>query len=175
MRTIETLLAQEAAATPAYALRTHQPGDIGWIIQRHGVLYAQEHGWGALFEALVAEVGAKFLREFDAERERCWIAEKDGARVGTVMLVKTSDAETAQLRLLLVEPEARGLGIAKRLVEECVAFARASGYRKLMLVTQADLDAAQHIYAKAGFQVVAEPPPGHFGEPEPRRAWELSL
>lgn len=175
MRTIETLLAQEpAAATPAYALRTHQPGDIGWIIHRHGVLYAQEHGWGALFEALVAEVGAKFLREFDAERERCWIAEKDGVRVGSVLLVKAS-AETAQLRLLLVEPEARGLGIAKRLVDECIQFARASGYRKIMLWTQADLAAAQHIYVRAGFQMVGESTHEHFGVPVLGRTWELSL
>ena len=174
MRTIETLLTPEASPPAPFTLRAHQPGDVGWIIHRHGVLYAQECGWGAPFEALIADLGAKFLREFDATCERCWIAEKDGVRVGSVLLVKAS-ADTAQLRLLLVEPEARGLGIAKRLVEECVGFARASGYRKIMLVTQADLDAAQHIYAKAGFQVVAEPPPGHFGEPEPRRAWELSL
>ena len=174
MRTIETLLTPEAAPPAPYTLRTHQPGDIGWIIHRHGVVYAQECGWGTEFEALVAEIAAKFLREFDAACERCWIAEKDGARVGSVLLVKAS-ADTAQLRLLLVEPEARGLGIAKRLVEECVGFARASGYRKIMLVTQADLDAAQHIYAKAGFRMAGEPPPAHFGEPEPRRVWELSL
>lgn len=174
MRTIETLLTPEAAPPVPFTLRAHQPGDIGWIIHRHGVLYAQECGWGTAFEALIADLGAKFLREFDATCERCWIAEKDGVRVGSVLLVKAS-AETAQLRLLLVEPEARGLGIAKRLVDECIQFARASGYRKLMLVTQADLDAAQHIYAKAGFQMVGEPPPAHFGEPEPRRVWELSL
>jgi DNA-binding MarR family transcriptional regulator/N-acetylglutamate synthase-like GNAT family acetyltransferase len=175
MRTIETLLAQEAAAPPPYALRTHQPGDIGWIIHRHGALYAQEYGWGALFEALVADVCAKFLREFDAARERCWIAEKDGARVGSVMLVKTSAAGTAQLRLLLVEPEARGLGIAKRLVEECIQFARASGYRKIMLWTQADLAAAQHIYQTLGFQKTGESTHEHFGVPVLGRTWELSL
>jgi DNA-binding MarR family transcriptional regulator/N-acetylglutamate synthase-like GNAT family acetyltransferase len=174
MRTIETLLTPEAPAPAPFTLRAHQPGDIGWIIHRHGVLYAQECGWGLEFEALVAQLGAKFLREFDATCERCWIAEKDGARVGSVLLVKAAEG-VAQLRLLLVEPEARGLGIAKRLVEECIAFARACGYRKLMLVTQADLDAAQHIYAKAGFRMLSEPPPAHFGEPEPRRAWELSL
>jgi len=175
MRTIETLLAQEPAPPPAaFTLRAHRPGDIGWIVYRHGVLYAKEYGWAGEFEALVAEIGAKFLREYDAARERCWIAEKDGAPVGSVMLVKAS-AETAQLRLLLVEPEARGLGIARRLVEECIGFARSCGYRKIMLVTQADLDAAQHIYAKAGFHKLDEPPPGHVGEPEPRVAWELSL
>ena len=175
MRTIETLLAQEPAAAPApYTLRTHQPGDIGWIIYRHGVLYAREYGWGAQFEALVAEVCVKFLREFDAARERCWIAEKDGVPVGSVMLVKSS-AETSQLRLLLVEPEARGLGIAKRLVEECIQFARAAGYRKIILWTQADLAAAQHIYAKAGFQMVGESTHEHFGTPMLGRTWELSL
>ncbi len=174
MRTIETLLATEAMPPAAYTLRTHQPGDIGWMIHRHGVLYAQEYGWGALFEALVAEVCVKFLREFDAARERCWIAEKDGARVGSVMLVKAS-SETAQLRLLLVEPEARGLGIAKRLVEECIQFARSSGYRKLMLWTQADLAAAQHIYAQAGFQITGESTHEHFGTPVLGRTWELSL
>jgi DNA-binding MarR family transcriptional regulator/N-acetylglutamate synthase-like GNAT family acetyltransferase len=174
MRTIETLLAPEAAPPAPYTLRAHQPGDIGWIIHRHGVLYAQEYGWGTEFEALIAALGAKFLREFDSTCERCWIAEKDGARVGSVLLVKAAE-RVAQLRLLLVEPEARGLGIAKRLVEECIGFARACGYRKLMLVTQADLDAAQHIYAKAGFRMLPVPPPAHFGEPEPRRAWELSL
>jgi GNAT superfamily N-acetyltransferase len=167
---IETRLAPLAAFT----LRTHQVGDIGWIVHRHGVLYARECGWGTPFEALIADLGAKFLRNFDAGRERCWIAEKDGSRVGSVLLMKVSE-ETAQLRLLLVEPEARGLGIAKRLVDECIAFARASGYRKLMLVTHASLDAAQHIYVKAGFHAMDTPPPAHFGEPEPRRAWELSL
>ncbi|MGA2274623.1 MAG: helix-turn-helix domain-containing GNAT family N-acetyltransferase [Bryobacteraceae bacterium] len=174
MRTIETLLSPEATPPAPYTLRTHQPGDIGWIIHRHGALYAQEYGWGPLFEAVVAEIGAKFLREFDSSCERCWIAEKDGARVGSVLLMKAS-ADTAQLRLLLVEPAARGLGIAKRLVEECIAFARANGYRKMTLWTHAELDAAQHIYAKAGFQMVGSLPPAHFGEPEPRQAWELSL
>ena len=175
MRTIETLLAQEPAPPAApFTLRAHRPGDIGWIIHRHGLLYAKEYGWGGEFEALVAEIGAHFLREYDAARERCWIAEKDGAPVGSVMVVNAGE-ETAQLRLLLVEPEARGLGIAKRLVEECIAFARSCGYRRIMLVTQADLDAAQHIYAKAGFHKLDEPPPGHAGEPEPRVAWDLSL
>jgi N-acetylglutamate synthase-like GNAT family acetyltransferase len=174
MRTIETLLSPEPAPPAPFTLRTHQTGDIGWIIHRHGVLYAQECGWGTAFEALIADLGARFLRGFDAARERCWIAEKDGARVGSVMLVKASE-DTAQLRLLLVEPEARGHGLAKRLVEECIQFSRAAGYRKLILVTHASLDAAQHIYAKLGFRMVGEPPPPHFGEPEPRQLWELSL
>ncbi|MGO9228558.1 MAG: GNAT family N-acetyltransferase [Bryobacteraceae bacterium] len=174
MRTIETLLAPEVAPPAPFTLRTHQTGDIGWIIHRHGVLYAQECGWGTPFEALIADLGAKFLREFDPARERCWIAEKDGARVGSVLVMKASE-DAAQLRLLLVEPEARGHGLAKRLVEECIGFARASGYRKLMLVTHASLDAAQHIYVKAGFHKLDAPPPAHFGEPEPRCAWELSL
>jgi len=175
MRTIETLLTQEAAPAPAHsALRTHEPGDIGWVIHRHGVLYAREYGWGGLFEALVAEVCVKFLREFDPARERCWIAEKDGARVGSVMLVKTAAPETSQLRLLLVEPEARGLGIAQLLVEECIQFARASGYRRMMLWTQAELAAAQHIYEKAGFRMTAESTHAEFGVPLLGGTWELN-
>jgi DNA-binding MarR family transcriptional regulator/GNAT superfamily N-acetyltransferase len=174
MRTIETLLSLDATPPAPYTLRTHQPGDIGWIIHRHGELYEREFGWGPLFEAVVADIGAKFLRQFDAARERCWIAEKDGARVATVMLVKASD-ETAQLRLLLVEPEARGLGIAKRLVEECIQFARASGYLKMTLWTHAELEAAQHIYEKAGFQMVSETAHADFGKPAIGRTWELSL
>jgi DNA-binding MarR family transcriptional regulator/ribosomal protein S18 acetylase RimI-like enzyme len=174
MCTIEALLTPEAALPVPFTLRTHQTGDIGWIVYRHGVLYAQECGWGTAFEALIADLGAKFLREFDPARERCWIAERGGARVGSVLIKKASE-DTAQLRLLLVEPQARGLGIAKRLVEECIQFSRAAAYRKLMLVTHTGLDAAQHIYVKAGFHMLESPPPAHFGEPEPRCAWELSL
>jgi DNA-binding MarR family transcriptional regulator/GNAT superfamily N-acetyltransferase len=174
MRTIETLLSPDATPPAPYTLRTHRPGDIGWMIHRHGELYEREYGWGPRFEAVVAEIGAKFLREFDAARERCWIAEKDGARVGSVMLVEVSE-ETAQLRLLLVEPEARGLGIAKRLVEECIQFARASGYRKMTLWTHAELEAAQHIYEKAGFQMASETAHEDFGKPAIGRTWELSL
>jgi len=173
MHTIETLLGASERGAP-YTIRTHRAGDIGWVIWRHGVLYSREYAWGPLFEALVAEIGARFLREFDPHRERCWIAEKDGRNVGSVFVVKKSDS-VAQLRLLLVEPEARGLGIGERLVNECVAFAREAGYQTLTLWTQANLDAAQHIYEKAGFRIVSEETHQTFGEPAQGRTWELEL
>jgi DNA-binding MarR family transcriptional regulator/N-acetylglutamate synthase-like GNAT family acetyltransferase len=173
MHTIETLLGARERGAP-YTIRTHRAGDIGWVIWRHGVLYSREYAWGPLFEALVAEIGARFLREFDPHCERCWIAEKDGRNVGSVFVVKKSDS-VAQLRLLLVEPEARGLGIGERLVNECVAFAREAGYQTLTLWTQANLDAAQHIYEKAGFRIVSEETHQTFGEPAQGRTWELEL
>ena len=152
----------------------HRIGDIGWVVWRHAVLYAREYEWGAPFEALVAEIAAKFLREFDAARERCWIAEKDGCNVGSVFLVKKTD-DVGQLRLLLVEPEARGLGIGARLVEECIAVAREAGYRQITLWTQANLDAAQHIYRKAGFRITHEETHNLLGTPAQGRTWELEL
>jgi len=174
MHTIENLLSPRDHGAAAYTIRTHREGDIGWVIWRHGVLYAGEYGWGMAFEALVAEIGARFLRQFDPARERCWIAEKDGRPVGSVFLVKKSE-QVAQLRLLLVEPEARGLGIGARLVNECIAFARDCGYRTITLWTQANLDAAQHIYSKAGFRMVAEEAHHIFGEAAQGRTWELEL
>jgi DNA-binding MarR family transcriptional regulator/N-acetylglutamate synthase-like GNAT family acetyltransferase len=178
MNTIESLLGDRAltAASPAIAIRLHQPGDMGWVVHRHGVLYARERSWGgAPFEALVAEIVAKFLREFDPRRDRCWIAEKDGRSVGSVFLVKTEEEEVGQLRLLLVEPGVRGLGIGERLVAECLAFARQAGYRRVMLWTQAELHAAQHIYEKAGFRLVREEEHRHFGVPVVGRVWEVAL
>jgi DNA-binding MarR family transcriptional regulator/N-acetylglutamate synthase-like GNAT family acetyltransferase len=174
MHTIECLLDSRGQKAAPFTIRTHQAGDIGWVIWRHGVLYSREYGWGAVFEALVAEIGAKFLREFDASRERCWIAEMDGRNVGSVFLVKKTD-EVGQLRLLLVEPEARGLGIGARLVEECIAFARQAGYQTLTLWTQANLDAAQHIYKKAGMHIATEETHRIFGEPAQGRSWEMEL
>jgi DNA-binding MarR family transcriptional regulator/N-acetylglutamate synthase-like GNAT family acetyltransferase len=178
MHTIEHLLGREASASQAetepYAIRLHRPGDIGWVIWRHGVLYRREYGWGEQFEALVAEIGARFLRQFDPGRERCWIAERLGNPVGSVFLVKETD-EVAKLRLLLVEPEARGLGIGEHLVNNCIEFARATGYRTLRLWTQANLDAAQHIYQKAGFQIVKEEMHELLGTPSLGRTWGLSL
>jgi DNA-binding MarR family transcriptional regulator/N-acetylglutamate synthase-like GNAT family acetyltransferase len=158
----------------AIRLRTHRPGDIGWIVSAHGERYAKERGWGPLFEGLVAEVAAAFLRNFDARRERCWIVEAGGERVGSVLVVK-KDARTAQLRLLLVAPHARGSGLGKRLVGECIAFARRCGYRKLMLWTHEELAAARAIYARAGFRLVRTQKHRQFGIPVVGEYWERAL
>jgi DNA-binding MarR family transcriptional regulator/N-acetylglutamate synthase-like GNAT family acetyltransferase len=174
MKDIENLLGGQPDTSPPFSIRTHQPGDIGWVIHRHGVLYAREYGWGPLFEALVGEVCIRFLKNFDAERERCWIAERAGHPIGSIFLVKRSP-RIALLRMLLVEPEARGLGVARRLVEECIAFARQAAYRKLRLWTQAELRVAQHIYRSRGFKLIEEKPHSHFGVEVVGQTWELKL
>ncbi len=174
MRTIEGLLGEQVEPKAPYLLRTHQPGDMGWVIHRHGVLYAAEYGWDERFEALVAQIAAEFIQKFDAKRERCWIVERDGAIVGSVFLVRKSD-RVAKLRLLLVEPTARGLGIGGRLVDECVRFARQAGYRKITLWTQSILDAARGIYRKAGFRVVKRERHQSFGNRLTGETWEMSL
>ncbi|HLV94767.1 MAG TPA: helix-turn-helix domain-containing GNAT family N-acetyltransferase [Candidatus Acidoferrales bacterium] len=174
VQTIRTLLGDRPEPRTPYLLRQHQPGDMGWVVQKQGILYVREYGWDETFEALVAEIVAKFIKEYDPKRERCWIAEKDGAQVGAVFAVKGSD-EVAKLRLLHVEPEARGLGIGKRLVEECVRFARQAGYKKMTLWTQSILYAARHIYEQTGFRLVREEKHHSFGKDLTGETWELEL
>jgi DNA-binding MarR family transcriptional regulator/N-acetylglutamate synthase-like GNAT family acetyltransferase len=175
MTEIEGLLAEGLeSAQEQFVVRQPNPGDLGWVVQRHGALYAEEYAFDATFEALVASIVAKFVDHLDPERERCWIAERHGEPVGCVFLVKASP-RVAKLRLFLVEPHARGLGIGNRMVDELLAFARAAGYRTVRLWTQSNLLAARHIYAKAGFQLVAEEPHHSFGQDLIAETWELRL
>ena len=156
------------------SLREHRPGDIGWVVHAHGRFYAEEYGWDERFEALVAEIAAAFVHNFDRKRERCWIAEMDGEPVGSVFVVKDTKT-TAKLRLLIVDPKARGRGLGKRLVEECIRFAREKGYRRLALWTQSNLAAARGIYRAAGFRKVKEEKHASFGVKLTGEYWELEL
>ncbi len=181
--TITRLLGPQAARpSEAVSLRHHRAGDLGWLIERHGALYAQEYGWDLHFEALVARIAADFIERFDPAREACWVAEHAGARAGCVMLVQSRDESTqqplpgvAQLRLLLVEPDARGLGIGARLIDQCTGFARSAGYTRIRLWTNSVLTAARHLYERAGYRLVASEPHHSFGHDLVGEIWELEL
>ena len=174
MRSIEALLGEGNRSAAPYLIRTHRPGDIGWVVQRHAELYAEEYGFNEAFEALVADIAAKFARGFNARVEQCWIAERDGERVGSV-LVAAQSKTAAQLRLLLVEPSARGMGIGARLVQECIRFAAQARYKKVVLWTNSILVAARKLYQDAGFQLVREEPHHSFGCDLTGQFWELRL
>lgn len=173
LNTARTLLDRDTPAAEV-RLRPHRPGDMGWVVERHALLYGQEYGWSAGIEAVTARVCADFLDGFDPARERCWIAERDGERLGSAFLVKDTE-EVARLRLLFLEPSARGLGLGRRLVGECIDFARAAGFREMVLWTHTVLTAARRIYAAAGFTLEETWVHEEFGRPEVSETWRLAL
>jgi len=174
MDTIEQLIGPPRAGRQSYVLRPHRAGDMGWIVGRHGTVYGEEYGWDETIEALTAEICATFIRNFDPKRERCWIAERDGENVGCVFIVKEDDT-TARLRLLLVDKNARGLGIGARLVDECVRFSRQAGYRRITLWTHRVLGGARKLYINAGFKLTREWTHDDFGKTLVAETWDLEL
>lgn len=174
MASIESLLAPSSARPEPILLRPHRAGDMGWVTSAHGAIYTQEYGWDITFEALVAKITAEFIEHFDARRECCWIAEMDGERVGSAFVVRKTD-EVAKLRLVIVDPKARGLGLGKRLVEECLRFAKSAGYKSMTLWTQDYLYAARGIYQRAGFKLIASEPNHSFGVDLISETWERDL
>jgi DNA-binding MarR family transcriptional regulator/GNAT superfamily N-acetyltransferase len=175
MTAIEALLSDAPAPSVPYIIRPPRPGDIGRVISRHGALYAEEYGWDETFEGFVAEIAGGFIKSFDPRRERCWIAERNGQVVGSVFLAKGPDHRTAKLRMLYVEPSARGLGIGARLVEECRIFARSAGYARIMLWTNSILTSARRIYESAGYRLVRSEPHHSFGRDLIGETWEVDL
>jgi DNA-binding MarR family transcriptional regulator/GNAT superfamily N-acetyltransferase len=176
MSSIESILSEVGRSRMPYVLRPHRVGDMGWVVYREGVGYAEQFGWDATFEVLVARIVDQFITNFDANRERCWIAEVDGQSVGHIFLVKHPErADTAKLRLLFVEPCARGMGLGDALVNECIRFARTAGYRRVVLWTQSMLTPAIRIYKRAGFRLVKEEPHRSFGHDLVGQEWELEL
>jgi len=174
MRAIEDILDPGTGTPGAFVLRAHRPGDMGWVVQAHGELYFREYGWDERFEALVARIAGEFIDDFEPARERCWIAERDGERVGSVLLVRKS-VTVAKLRLLIVDPRVRGAGLGAKLVDECIRFARACGYRRMTLWTQQNLTSARRIYEAAGFEVTAREKHAMFGVPLVGETWEMKL
>jgi DNA-binding MarR family transcriptional regulator/N-acetylglutamate synthase-like GNAT family acetyltransferase len=174
MRTVERMIAPEPAERPEIVLREPKPGDLGWVVSRHATLYREEFGWGENFEGLCAQIVADFVANHDAKRERCWIAEMNGENVGSVFLVKDTD-ETARLRLLLVDPAARGRGLGTRLTDECVRFAKTTGYRGITLWTHSVLTAARHVYSKAGFTLTSSEKRKSFGKNVVSEIWDLKF